>query len=201
VTDPLGNVSKVAYDLDHRETGTTDAQGHTTQTGYDADGLRTTIVDQSGNAVFYSLDPRGLVTQVQVPHAVDPVTSEITYDTTQFTYDQVGNNTGVVSPLGLGRRISVLVVCAAVVWRRGGVGGTVRDREREPRNVAEPEPESGVAARDASGAVSYTSDDVAAVVGSAAQVGTGFTAEAVLALQRSVGDVPKLFCEKSMKRS
>ncbi len=94
VTDPMTNVSKIAYDLDHRAIGTTDAQGHTTSTAYDADGLVLSRTDQNGAVTYYSMDANGQVTQVQVPHAG-------VFNTTQYKYDQVGNNTSVISPKGV----------------------------------------------------------------------------------------------------
>ncbi|WP_444536582.1 DNRLRE domain-containing protein [Streptomyces sp. BR1] len=100
VTDPAGNLTTFAFDQDHRPTGTTDAQKYTTSIGYDLDGLKTSTTDQNGSTDNYTLDPDGQVTQVAVLHASNGSTS-FAYNTTQYTYDQVGNNTSVVSPQGV----------------------------------------------------------------------------------------------------
>jgi RHS repeat-associated protein len=99
VTDPLNNVTKVSYDPVHRPTGSTDAQGRSTAVQYDADGLVLNRTDQNNNKTFYSLDPNGRVTQVQVPHSGGG--ADIQYNTTQYAFDQVGNNTSVISPRGV----------------------------------------------------------------------------------------------------
>ncbi|MFI5889955.1 DNRLRE domain-containing protein [Actinoplanes sp. NPDC051513] len=98
-TDPLKNVTKAGYDLDHRQISTTDAQGRTTGVTYDADGLVLTSTDQNGATSFTSLDANGLVTQVQVPHIRQG--TSVVYNTTQYKFDQVGNNTSVISPRGV----------------------------------------------------------------------------------------------------
>ncbi|WP_069462975.1 DNRLRE domain-containing protein [Actinacidiphila rubida] len=100
VTDPKNNVTTFGFDLDHRPTGTTDAKKYTTSIGYDLDGLKTSTTDQNGSTDTYTLDPNGQVTQADVLHASNGTTS-FAYNTTQYTYDQVGNNTSVVSPQGV----------------------------------------------------------------------------------------------------
>ncbi|WP_157441653.1 DNRLRE domain-containing protein [Actinoplanes awajinensis] len=95
LTDPLQHVSKVGYDVDHRPISTTDAAGNTTATTYDADGLVLTRTDQNKATAYYSLDANGQVTQVQVPHVSGA------FNTTQYRYDQVGNNTSVITPKGV----------------------------------------------------------------------------------------------------
>jgi len=103
VVDPLKNdttdttdfTSTYAYDLDHRPVSVTDAAGHTKKTGYDKDGLQTSTTDEDGNQSLYAFDERGMTSMVQVPH---DGTSPVTYDTTKYEYDQVGNTTKVFSP-------------------------------------------------------------------------------------------------------
>jgi RHS repeat-associated protein len=103
VVDPLKNLtsdttdftSKTAYDLDHRPVSVTDAAGHTKQTGYDKDSNQISTTDEDGNATLYSYDERSMVSQVQVPHSGS---NPISYDTTRYEYDQVGNQTEVISP-------------------------------------------------------------------------------------------------------
>lgn len=95
LTDPLQHVTKVGYDVDHQPVSTTDAAGNTTSTTYDADGLALTRTDQNKATTYYSMDANGQTTQVQVPHGSG------VFNTTQYKYDQVGNNTSVVSPKGV----------------------------------------------------------------------------------------------------
>jgi RHS repeat-associated protein len=104
LTDPLTNVTKVSYDVDHRPTGTTDPQGRTMSVRYDADGLVLDRTDQNNATTHYSLDPNGRVTQVQVPHSGSG--ADTRYNTTQYKYDQVGNNTSVVYPKGVASGVS-----------------------------------------------------------------------------------------------
>ena len=100
VKDPLTYVSQMSYDLDHRPIGTKDATGATTSVTYDADGVKLATTDQNNNITNYSVDANSLVLQTQVPH-INGGGSSIIYDTTQYTYDQVGNNTSVISPRGV----------------------------------------------------------------------------------------------------
>ncbi|WP_245180421.1 golvesin C-terminal-like domain-containing protein [Streptomyces montanisoli] len=103
VIDPIKNATsdttdyttKTAYDLDHRVTTVTDAAGHTTKKGYDKDGFVTSSTDAAGNTTLTTYDERGKVAQVQVPHEG---TSPITYRTTKYAYDQVGNTIKVLTP-------------------------------------------------------------------------------------------------------
>jgi RHS repeat-associated protein len=98
-TDPLGHVTKTAFDFDHRPTTYTDAAGNTGSVGYDADGLATSTTDQNGNTTLNTLDPLGKTIQVQVPHT--STSNTISYDTSKYVYDQVGNLTQVISPRGV----------------------------------------------------------------------------------------------------
>ncbi|WP_370377020.1 DNRLRE domain-containing protein [Catenulispora sp. GAS73] len=101
VTDPRLNVSQTAYDVDHQVTGTTDAAGATTSIAYDLDGVKLSTTDQVGTTVNYTVDANGQVTQVQVPHAMNPSGTATEYDDTQYVYDQAGNNVAVISPKGV----------------------------------------------------------------------------------------------------
>ncbi|MEV6843620.1 DNRLRE domain-containing protein [Actinoplanes sp. NPDC051411] len=95
VTDPLGHVTRTAYDLDHRPVTVTDPAGYTTSTAYDIDGLKTSATDQNGNTTLFGYDQDGHVVEQKVPHA------GTTSNVTQYTYDQVGNKTAVISPRGV----------------------------------------------------------------------------------------------------
>jgi RHS repeat-associated protein len=96
--DPADFTTRYDHDLDHRVTTVTDAAGHATATGYDRDGLVVARTDQDGNQTLITLDARGKPAEVRVPHATSGGT--IGYDTTRYEYDQVGNQTKVVSPRG-----------------------------------------------------------------------------------------------------
>ncbi|MFG2315253.1 golvesin C-terminal-like domain-containing protein [Streptomyces tendae] len=103
VIDPKKNATasttdyatKTAYDLDHRVTVVTDAAGKTSKSSYDKDGLVVSTTDAENNTTFITHDERGKTSQVKVPH--DGTTS-ITYRTTKYEYDQVGNVTKVLTP-------------------------------------------------------------------------------------------------------
>jgi RHS repeat-associated protein len=97
--DPADFTTKYTYDLAHRQKTITDAENHVTSSDYDHDGKVVATTDQEGNKTLISLDARGLVSQVQVPHASSGGT--ISYNTTGFEYDQVGNQTKVISPRGV----------------------------------------------------------------------------------------------------
>ncbi|MGW0886121.1 golvesin C-terminal-like domain-containing protein [Streptomyces sp. NPDC002671] len=94
-TDTTDYTTKTDYDLDHRVTVVTDAAGKTSKKGYDKDGLVTSATDAENNTTLVTYDERGKTTQVQVPH---DGTSTISYRTTKYEYDQVGNTTKVITP-------------------------------------------------------------------------------------------------------
>ncbi|MFJ8359753.1 DNRLRE domain-containing protein [Streptomyces sp. NPDC093984] len=93
--DTTDYTTKTAYDLDHRVTAVTDAAGKTTKKGYDKDGLVTSTTDAENNTTLITYDERGKTAQVKVPR---DGTSTITYNTTKYEYDQVGNVTKVLTP-------------------------------------------------------------------------------------------------------
>ncbi|MFI6359558.1 DNRLRE domain-containing protein [Streptomyces sp. NPDC050743] len=94
-TDTTDYTTKTTYDLDHRATVVTDAAGKTNKKGYDKDGLVTSATDAENNTTLITYDERGKQTEVKVPH--DGI-STITYNTTRYEYDQVGNTTKVITP-------------------------------------------------------------------------------------------------------
>ncbi|MEV0640268.1 DNRLRE domain-containing protein [Streptomyces sp. NPDC050619] len=93
--DTTDYTNKTAYDLDHRLTSVTDAAGKITKRAYDKDSLVTSTTDAENNTTLITYDERGKTTQVQVPHEGS---SPITYRTTKYEYDQVGNATKVLTP-------------------------------------------------------------------------------------------------------
>jgi YD repeat-containing protein len=97
MTDPLNNVTKYAYDLDHQQISATDPANYSSSKAYDLDGLVISTTDQNNNTTLLTLDPRGDVVQKQVPHDTSGTT---TYDTTQYAYDQAGNRTKMITPRG-----------------------------------------------------------------------------------------------------
>ncbi|MFR9755052.1 DNRLRE domain-containing protein [Streptomyces sp. TR06-5] len=107
VVDPKKNATadtsdfttKYAYDLNHRVVSTTDASGVSTSVHYDLDGRTDSTTDAENNTTEYSFDHRGMTTQVKVPYSDDG--GSVTYRTTQYVYDEVGNRTKVVTPRGV----------------------------------------------------------------------------------------------------
>jgi RHS repeat-associated protein len=97
--DPADFSTKFAYDLNHRITRTTDAAGNAESIDYDRDGLTVGSTDKEGNKTLFAYDARGLRTETKVPY--DTVDGVITYHTTRYEYDQVGNQTKTVSPRGV----------------------------------------------------------------------------------------------------
>jgi RHS repeat-associated protein len=107
VVDPRKNATadttdytmKYTYDRAHRPTTATDAENYTTSTGYDRDGRVVATTDQLQNTTLIALNGRGQPTEVRVPRDKNGTT--ITYRTTRYAYDQVGNQTKVTSPRGV----------------------------------------------------------------------------------------------------
>ncbi|MEE1834562.1 golvesin C-terminal-like domain-containing protein [Streptomyces sp. SP17KL33] len=93
--DPDDYTTKFRYDLDHRLLETTDAIGKSTTSAYDWDGLTTATTDADGNRTELVLDARGALAEARVPHD-DGVVRK-----TRFEYDEVGNQTRVVTPRGM----------------------------------------------------------------------------------------------------
>ncbi|MGW0121499.1 golvesin C-terminal-like domain-containing protein [Streptomyces sp. NPDC003327] len=93
--DPADYRTLTAYDLNHRVTAVTDAAGRTTRTAYDKDSLVVSTTDAENNTTLIGYDERGKQTEVRIPRSG---TSPITYRTTRYEYDQVGNTTKVITP-------------------------------------------------------------------------------------------------------
>jgi RHS repeat-associated protein len=98
-SDPADYTTNYAYDRSHRVLRTTDAAGNFTATDYDLDGLTVSTTDQEGNTTLIDLDERGKPREVRVPH--DNPGGTISYHTTRYEYDEVGNRTRVISPRGV----------------------------------------------------------------------------------------------------
>ncbi|MEU6349497.1 polymorphic toxin-type HINT domain-containing protein [Streptomyces sp. NPDC047072] len=93
--DPDDYTSTFRYDLDHRLLETTDAAGESTTSTYDWDGLTVATTDADGNRTELVLDARAALAEARVPHDGDVVR------TTRFEYDEVGNQTRVITPRGM----------------------------------------------------------------------------------------------------
>jgi RHS repeat-associated protein len=92
--------TKFDYDWNHRVVKTTDALGKFTTARYDKDGLTVGSTDADGNESLAKYDARGALVESKVPHSKDGA-GTITYRTTKYEYDQVGNQTKVISPRGV----------------------------------------------------------------------------------------------------
>ncbi|WP_327242971.1 golvesin C-terminal-like domain-containing protein [Streptomyces sp. NBC_01320] len=108
VVDPKKNATpdtsdfttKYDYDLDNRVVKTTDAAGKFTEVHYDLDSRTDKATDAEGNTSETTFDRRGLTKEVKVPYSKDG-SGVITHRTTQFEYDEVGNQTKEISPRGV----------------------------------------------------------------------------------------------------
>jgi len=97
--DPNDVTTRYAYDLNHQPTRITDAAGNTIAAGYDRDGNTVQSTDEEGNTTLIRLDERAMPVEERVPHTGSG--AEITYFTTRYEYDQVGNRTRTITPRGV----------------------------------------------------------------------------------------------------
>ncbi|GAB2884979.1 hypothetical protein GCM10027074_61920 [Streptomyces deserti] len=97
--DPDDYTTRFRYDLDHRLLETTDAAGRSTTSTYDWDGLTTATTDAEGNRTELVLDARAALVEARVPHDKDG--DDTVRRTTRFEYDEVGNQTRVITPRGV----------------------------------------------------------------------------------------------------
>jgi RHS repeat-associated protein len=96
--DPSDFTTAYAYDLNHRVATVTDAAGEQVVYGYDDDGQMDSVINQADQETTATYDMRGLLTSVTVPHDPGGAMSD---RTTGYTYDEVGNQTKVISPRGM----------------------------------------------------------------------------------------------------
>ncbi|NYT95324.1 DNRLRE domain-containing protein, partial [Salinispora sp. H7-4] len=92
--------TRFEYDWNRRVTKTTDALGEFTTARYDKDGLTVATTDADGNESLATYDARGALIESKVPQREESDGS-ITYRTTRYEYDEVGNQTKMVSPRGV----------------------------------------------------------------------------------------------------
>lgn len=90
VTDPVGHITKFAYDSAGDRTSLTDAVGHTTTFSYDTDGELTVKTIPGGHATTYVYDAGG-----QLTGETDPLGH-----TTSYSYDADGNRVSVFDANG-----------------------------------------------------------------------------------------------------
>ncbi|WP_157617273.1 DNRLRE domain-containing protein [Saccharomonospora marina] len=98
--DTADYTTKYGYDANHRQVSVTDAGGNVTKQSYDLDGNVVTTTDAENNTTTYVYDQRAKVTEVRVPHKGDG-SGGVIARTTRFEYDQVGNQTRVITPRGV----------------------------------------------------------------------------------------------------
>ncbi|WP_127508968.1 DNRLRE domain-containing protein [Actinoplanes solisilvae] len=93
--DTADYTTGMVYDLAHRVVRTTDAAGKSTRGAYDKDGLVTSATDQLGNTTLIGYDGRGKMVERTVPRSAGVAT------VFRYEYDQVGNQTKMISPRGV----------------------------------------------------------------------------------------------------
>ncbi|WP_203981222.1 golvesin C-terminal-like domain-containing protein [Planosporangium flavigriseum] len=98
--DPNDYTTKFEYDLNHRVVKTIDATGKFTTARYDRDGLTVATTDAEGNESLATYDKRGALIESKVPRDKDSA-GTISYRITKYEYDQVGNQTKVITPRGV----------------------------------------------------------------------------------------------------
>jgi RHS repeat-associated protein len=97
-SDPADYTTKFEYDRNHRITRVIDALGKATSARYDRDGLTVGTTDAEGNESLAVYNPRGDLIESKIPF---DGSNPITYRTTKYEYDEVGNPTKAISPRGV----------------------------------------------------------------------------------------------------
>ncbi|WP_285681711.1 DNRLRE domain-containing protein [Actinoplanes sp. NBRC 103695] len=98
--DPADANMTYEYDRKHQVTAVIDADGNRQETRYDGDGNPIVRKDQDGNETTTVLDERAKPIEQRVPHS-RAADGKVTYRTTRFGYDEVGNRTKVETPRGV----------------------------------------------------------------------------------------------------
>ncbi|MFF8842160.1 DNRLRE domain-containing protein [Streptomyces sp. NPDC015127] len=98
--DPDDYTTKYRYDLNHRVVATTDAAGNTSSLRFDLDGNTVGTTDPEGNESLGVFDERGALVESKVPLSKD-ASGTVSYRTTRYEYDEVGNRTRTITPRGV----------------------------------------------------------------------------------------------------
>ncbi|MEU8286703.1 DNRLRE domain-containing protein [Micromonospora sp. NPDC048905] len=98
-SDPNDWTAQFTYDLNRRVKTTIDPKGNSTGVEYDRDGNPTVAIDQDGNRSLMNYDERSALIEQKVPYQSSGGT--ITYRTTKYEYDGVGNLSRQISPRGV----------------------------------------------------------------------------------------------------
>ena len=93
--DTADYTAKTEYDLNHRPVKSIDAIGKYSTTTYDKDSLVVAATDQESNKTETVYDQRAMVVEQKVPYEGATIRS------TKYEYDQVGNQTKVITPRGV----------------------------------------------------------------------------------------------------
>jgi len=111
VTDPLGNETRYAYDIEGNLLSVTDANGHNTKMDYNQYGQVKTVTDPLGNTTTLTYDSNGNVATTTDPIGnqttlhYDPISRPVeTIDalghSSKVTYDRLGRVTATTDPQG-----------------------------------------------------------------------------------------------------
>ncbi|MGW4052072.1 putative T7SS-secreted protein [Streptomyces sp. NPDC004779] len=114
--DPLGGVTRFAYDRRNRLLSRTDPLGHVSRVEYDGEGRPVLAERPDGRRVRMEYDPAGMPTRIT---ATDGTVTQQTFDArgnrtsvttpsgarTEFAYDASGRLTSVTDPLGAVARL------------------------------------------------------------------------------------------------
>ncbi|MGW1795484.1 golvesin C-terminal-like domain-containing protein [Streptomyces sp. NPDC001984] len=98
--NPDDYTTRYQYDQNHRVVRTIDALEWATSVRYDKDGLQIAQTDAEGNESLATYDERGALVESRVPVSEDSP-GDISYRTTRYEYDQVGNQTKTITPRGV----------------------------------------------------------------------------------------------------
>ncbi|MFD6343593.1 putative T7SS-secreted protein [Streptomyces roseolus] len=94
-TDPLGHVSRTEYDRDGRPVLAERPDGRQVRVEYDGNGMPARVTATDGTVTHQTFDARGNRTSVTAPSGAR----------TEFTYDEAGRLTAVTDPLGATTRL------------------------------------------------------------------------------------------------
>ena len=97
--DPDDFTTSYTYDFNGKVLTETDGAGKTVRNEYDLDGNAIANLDQDDNRTEITFDERSKPTEIRVPHKLDG--GNLVIRTTRYEYDEVGNQTKVITPRGV----------------------------------------------------------------------------------------------------